>query len=182
MSVFTQMEVIFLKNTKNIVLFSLLGVIIAMSVGYAALAQQLAINGTTNISASWDVKITDIKANSLVGATVSDGFPTYTATNASFDVSLAYPGASASFDITIANNGTIDAILESITGLSETNSGEPSYLTYTLSGITTGETLTAGASNSTATISVTWDKSSTSVPEGKVSKTASINLNYVQAY
>ena len=49
-----------MKDRKNILIVALLIAIVAMSVGYAALAQQLTINGTANISASCDVKIKEI--------------------------------------------------------------------------------------------------------------------------
>ena len=40
-----------------------------MAIGYAALSQLLTINGTANISANWDVKISNIAEGTLTGAT-----------------------------------------------------------------------------------------------------------------
>ena len=48
------------KEKKNILIGALLVAIIAMAVGYAALAQQLTINGTAQVSSTWDVKFTSI--------------------------------------------------------------------------------------------------------------------------
>ncbi len=169
-----------MRSNKNFLIAALLVVIVAMSVGYAALAQQLTINGTSKVSASWDVSITGITAKSLTGASVANGYPTFTSTDATFDVSLDYPGASASFDIVVANNGTIDATLDNISGLIEANSDEPVYLTYAVTGISEGERLDAGETT-TATVTVTWSADETAVPETAVTKTATIHLNYVQA-
>lgn len=170
-----------MKDRKNIFIIALIAIVVVMSVGYAALAQQLTINGTANITASWDVRITGITSKNLVGATVSNGYPTYSVTDASFDVSLAYPGASATFDITVQNNGTIDAILDSITGVTEANTNDPVYISYTVSGITDGDRLNAGSAAQTLTVTVTWNAAETSVPAGTVTKAATIHLNYVQA-
>ena len=48
------------RKIKNILLLILLLVVLGMTIGYAALAQLLSINGTANITASWDIKITNI--------------------------------------------------------------------------------------------------------------------------
>ncbi len=169
-----------MKDRKNILIVALLIAIVAMSVGYAALAQQLTINGTANISASWDVKIKEITPKVLTGASVKEGSPTFNNTSASFDVDLEYPGASATFDVTVENAGTINATLDSISGLDAANSDTPTYITYSVSGVTEGDALRSG-DTTTATVTVTWDPSQESVPETSVSKTATINLNYVQA-
>lgn len=170
-----------MRNKKNILIIALVAVLVTMSIAYAALAQQLSIRGTANISASWDVKITSITTGQLTGATVEEGYPTHTVTDASFNVALAYPGASATFNITVENNGTIDAVLDSITGVEEANSDNPTYIGYKVNEISTGDRLNAGAGPKTFTVTVTWDGAETTVPKDTVTKTATIHLNYVQS-
>ena len=59
------------KNEKKSLLIGVLLIaVVLMSVGYAALASQLDINGTAAISSKWDVKFTSI----------TEGTPTGTAT------------------------------------------------------------------------------------------------------
>ena len=88
------------KSNKNIILLILLLVIVGMAVGYAALSQALVINGTANITTEWKILFTDIKEGTLVGAE-SKTAPSYTATTATFDVNLLYPGASAQYIVTV---------------------------------------------------------------------------------
>lgn len=169
-----------MKDTKNILIGALIIAILVMSIGYAALMQQLTINGTANITGNWDVKITDITTRVLTNASIKEGSPTFTDTSATFDVDLEAPGASATFDITIKNSGKLDAYLDSITGLDDANSEDPVYITYTLSGVDEYDLFCSGET-ATATVTVTWDPSYTTVPDTSVSKTATIQLNYVQA-
>lgn len=170
-----------MKNKKNIIIIVLVAVLITMSIAYAILSQQLIIRGTANISASWDVGISSITNKELVGATIEEGYPTYSVTDASFSVALEYPGASATFDVVVENNGTIDAVLDSITGVDDANNSEPKYINYAVTGISKGDRLNAGAGPTTVTVTVSWDSNETTVPEGTVTKTATINLNYIQA-
>lgn len=168
-----------MEKKKNFVIGTLLVAIVLMSVGYAALAQVLTINGTANIDASWDVEITGITEGSLKGATTKT--ITSNATSATFNVDLAYPGATASYEVAIENKGSIDAVLESISGVDAVNAALPTEVQYTITGVKTGDELASGATTK-AIVTVTWvskaDNSDT-IPT-TTSKTATINLNYVQ--
>lgn len=166
-------------NKKNWIIGALLVAVVAMSVGYAALAQTLTINGTASIAdASWNVAITNIAEGTLNNAT-TNGTVTYTATTATFAVDLKEPGASATYVITVRNAGTIDAILNSISGISEVNAQEPSDINFAVSGVTAGTTTLAAGATNTITVTVTWNADSTEVPT-TTSKTAVITLNYAQ--
>lgn len=57
------------RKIKNILIIVLFLVIIGMAIGYAALSQLLTINGTANISANWDIKISNIAEGTLTAAT-----------------------------------------------------------------------------------------------------------------
>lgn len=170
-----------MKEKKNVLIIALLVAIIAMAVGYAALGETLTITGTGNINVEWDVQIESITAGTLTGATVTSAEKTGN-TTASFDVDLAYPGASATFEVVAKNYGTINAAFDGFSDLTAKNAEAPDYITYTVTGITEGDVLSANEANTqTATITVTWDGEQTEVPEGEVSKTATITLDYVQA-
>lgn len=168
-----------MEKKKNFVIGTLLAAIVLMSVGYAALAQVLTINGTANISADWDVEITGITEGTLTGATTQT--ITSDATSATFNVDLAYPGATATYEINIENKGTIDAVLESITGVDAANSALPTEVQYSVTGVAEGDALDAKATTK-AIVTVTWVASAdnTDTVPTTTSKTATINLNYVQ--
>lgn len=165
------------KSNKNIILLILLLVIVGMAVGYAALSQALVINGTANITTEWKVLFTNIEEGTLTGAE-SKTAPSYTATTATFDVNLLYPGASAQYIVTVANQGSINAKLASVDGIDTANAAAPTDITYTIDA-KANDTLDAKATK-TYTVTVTWDAASTTIPETKT-KTATITLNYEQA-
>lgn len=166
------------SKTKNIILIVLFLAVIGMAIGYAALAQLLNINGTANISASWDVKITNITEGTLNGAvSKTAAVVSGDKLSASFDVDLQYPGASATYLVTIENAGTIDAMLESVTGIDTANVAQPTELTYSIDA-KANDTLNKGTSKE-YTVTVTWADSDV-VPITKT-KSATITLNYVQA-
>lgn len=165
-----------MEKKKSLIIGCLLATIVFMSVGYAALAQTLNINGTANINAEWKVEITGITDSNLVGATVKE--TDFNTTSATFDVDLAYPGATATFNVAVANNGTINAALDSISGLESANSTTPAEIQYEITGVTAGDKLAAGDST-TATVKVTWISSADKIPD-VTTKTATITLNYVQ--
>lgn len=176
-----------MEKKKNILIGALLVAIVLMSVGYAALAQLLTINGTANISADWNVRITNISEKTAVGATTKTLEPVSTnSTTATFEVDLAYPGAYAEYDVTIANNGSIDAVLESISSLEATNAAAPTEIVYSISGISVNDKLAAknGQTVDThvATVRVEWvaKADNTDAIPTTTTKTATINLNYKQ--
>ena len=167
------------KEKKNVLIGVLLVAVVLMSVGYAALASQLDINGTAAISSKWDVKFTSITEGVAVGSASNKTAAAVTSTTATFDVILVAPGDSMTYDLVISNDGTIDATLDSIVGLPVSNEGDA--IVYTVTGVTEGETLAAGATK-TVTIKVEYDSNITDQPTTEqLSKTLSITLNYVQS-
>lgn len=165
------------KKNKNLLLVVLLIAILAMAVGYAGLSQMLKITGTANISADWDVKISEINEGALTGATTVAKSVAQDKLTATFEVDLAYPGASATYLVTVANEGTIDAKLESVTGIDEVNALAPTEVTYSIDAVA-GDELKADATRD-YTVTVTWADGDT-IPTA-TSKTATITFNYVQA-
>lgn len=175
-----------MEKKKNILIGALLVAIVLMSVGYAALAQLLTIEGTAHISADWAVEITNIEETAAVGATTNKAEAT--STSATFDVNLDYPGAYAEYDVTISNNGNIDAILDSITGLETINAAEPTQIVYSITGVEAGTTEIAAkdgetVSTNVAKVRVEWVAATEGAEETvptTTTKTATINLNYKQ--
>lgn len=162
---------------RNKLLISALVLVGLASVAYAAFAQTLTINGTGTAAGTWDVAITDITQTSATGAT-DNSAPTYNATSATFDVDLAYPGATATYDVTVTNNGSIPAALDTITDLVALNAAAPSYITYSVAGVTAGSTtLAASGGTNVIQVTVTWDGASSTSGGSKV---ATIDFDYSQ--
>lgn len=148
------------------------------TIAYAAFAQTLTINGTGTATGNWDVKIISITPKDQTGATDHATTPSYTNTSATFNVDLAYPGATSSYDVVIKNNGTVGAVLSSITDLTSLNAAAPADIKYTVSGVAANDMLAAGA-QVTATVTVNWQSTGSSNIQTQ-SKSATINFQYDQ--
>ena len=148
------------RKRRKIVIGALCSVLLLMAVGYAAFAANLNIKGSTNISSSWDVRITNITSKNVVGGASNLEAPSYTNLTATFKTNLVSPGDSIEYDITVTNNGNIDAILDKIT---ITDSNNPAII-FTKSGLTEGATLLASESK-VLTVKVEYSNSVTSQPE-----------------
>ena len=127
------------RTNRNYIIIGLCAILVIMGVGYAAFATQLKINGTANIDSNWNVRITNIQSSVLSGSASDAQTPSYTDTTATFKTNLVSPGDSMKYDITVSNEGSIDAVLESI----EVNTGENDAITFETSGIENGDKLEA---------------------------------------
>lgn len=146
------------------------------SIAYAAFSQSLTISGTGTTNPDWDVKITGITQTVATNATDATT-PTFTDTSATFDVELSQPGATATYEVTVENQGSIDAVLDSITDLTTINAASPTDITFTVSGVAVNDSLPASGTH-TAIVTVAWNAAST--VETEQTKTATITLDYVQ--
>lgn len=161
-------------NTKNIIICSLTVVIFAMVVGYSTFATQLTINGTTEITGIWDVRITGVEAQN-VSSDCSAGEPQFTNTTVTFNAELGKPGDSIQYVVTIKNEGNLDAHLDDIVFLSDEVNGSPA-IKYSTTNLASD--LLAGE-ETTLTVTVKYDESYTEVPSIKT-KTITGIINYVQ--
>lgn len=179
------------KDYKGVLVFALVLAIVFMSVGYAALAQRLTVNGTATIGdASWNVKITKIEfdssastidvSNSTHGFNPAEAAVGKGSTGVEFTAPLEKPGDKAVYKVTVSNLGTISAQLNEITNLATINAANPADITFNVTGATVGEEL-APETTQTFTITVEWNAAATEVPEApNNTKTATINFDYVQ--
>ena len=164
---------------NGVIIGALLITIALMTIGYAALATQLTINGTASTGdASWNIEFESITKNADLTAS---------GTAATFNVELAKPGAKMTYDLVVVNNGTIDATFNEITGIDELNTAEPKAITYkaerldSANGspvIGSGDLLAKGKNYFRVTVE--WPADSNTVPTETTSKTGTIYLDYVQ--
>lgn len=171
------------KNRNRFVIGGLLVAIIFMTIGYSALSSQLTISGTAGTGgASWSVGFLSIEKDlantSTSGVTESINF-VVGETTADFDVTLDYPGTEVTYIVTIKNSGTIDATFDIITGVDEVNAIAPTALVYTVTKTDPSDDLLSNGTN-TFTVNVEWPASETTVDTTNISKTATINFDYIQ--
>lgn len=165
------------QRRKNILIGGLLAIVLVMSIGYAAFATQLNINGTASITSSWDVHIKSITPGIPVGtasntaATVGrDGL------SATFKTELMSPGDSLTYTVVVENSGTLDAKLSNIVF----TPGDNDAIDYSYNGITENDVINSDGGTATFTITVTYDSNVTSQPEN-TENTLKMQLSYVQA-
>ena len=162
------------RTNRNYIIAGLCMILVIMGVGYAAFSSQLKISGTSNIASNFLVKITDIQSTVQSGQASDAQTPTHDDTTATFKTNLVLPGDSMKYDITVENQGTMDAVLESI----EVNDGNNPAITFQTSGIENGDELQVSQSD-ILTVIVSYDSSVTSQPEN-TNSTITVTLNYKQ--
>ena len=164
------------RQKQRIVIGTLCAVIIGLVVGYAVLSQQLTINGTGGIASDFNILFTDIGEGTMNGATTINKQIT-DSTTATFTIDLSKPGASGEYLITVENRGTIDAMVESISGIDEANQAAPTDITFSISDIAVNDKLPAKESK-VFKVKVDWSSASTSIPN--TNKDLTLKINFVQ--
>ena len=117
------------RKTLYIILCIVLVSVFSLTIAYAALNVTLNITGNADISAAtWDVHLDNVKVTS---GSVSGTEPTITGgTTATFSTSLTTPGDFYEFTIDAVNNGSIDAMIDSITKTPTLTTTQAKYLNY----------------------------------------------------
>ena len=107
--------------------------LLLISVGYAALSTTLTINGTANIqSNSWLVYFTNVQVrDGSVTATQTPTTSGTSTTNLTWTVLLEKPGDFYEYDVDVKNDGTIDAMIGSLSNTSLTTN-QAKYLNYSV--------------------------------------------------
>ncbi len=163
------------RTQRNYIIIGLCAVLLIMTVGYAAFQSQLKITGTSNIGSNFLARITGIQSDVQSGSASDATTPSYTDTTATFKTNLVSPGDSMKYDITVANEGNIDAVLNSIKVSNSNNEA----ITFETSGIEEGDELKASETD-ILTVIVTYNPSITSQPE-ITTATITVTLDYGQS-
>ena len=166
-----------MRNKKNYLLGGLFAAVILMAVGYSALAQVLMINGTASITSTWNVEITSITEKDKTGTATVQGTPSFSANSATFAVDFKTPGDSVTFDIVVENNGSLDAVLDSL--VISPNEDVDSGIKYTVTGVRENDKLPATNGTDTVTVKAEWVATDETVPTEKT-KSLTVTLDYIQ--
>ena len=179
---------------KNILIGTLLAVVFVMAVGYAAFAQQLTINGSAEITSTWDVHMTNdgksVTPTSTMGTSPSGEVNVEEGgLSATFTANLVSPGDKVTFVVPIVNEGTIDAELNDIVLSSTTQNmniqdlvatTQDGNIKYTVTK-PTANPLTAGTGKDTVTIVAEFVDQGNQGNLQNVSAQLTVTMNYVQA-
>ncbi len=162
------------RKKQRIIIGTLCAVIVGLTVGYAVLSQQLNINGTSEITSNFNILFTNIEEGTMNGAKTINKQIT-NSTTATFTIDLEKPSSSGEYLITVENRGTIDAYVESISGIDEANSIEPTDIKFSIEDIKVNDKLPSSESK-VFKVKVNWDSNSTSIPSTNKDLTLSINF------
>lgn len=173
----------------NLLLFILISLSFFVTVGYAALQTTLNINGTSEIkSNNWDVHFENINVVQGSVKPVADA-SIINATTISFDAPLLKVGDFYMFDVDVVNEGTIDAMIGSISKTPVLTAEQSRYLTYEVSyknasgtDINEKDALHAG-DRKTLTVFIKYrdDVLATELPNDDLRLDLNFSIKYVQA-
>ena len=171
------------KNSKKSLIVILLILVLLISIGYAAISTTLRVNGNATIkSQSWSVYFTNIVPTT--GGVTPTTAPTTsgtTTTTLTWAVSLNTPGQFYEFTVDVVNDGSIDAMIGSLSN-STLTTDQAKYLDYTVTysdgaEIEQYDKLEAG---DTETLKVRVEFKSD--PEQLPSTASAISLTYTSTY
>ena len=162
------------RQKQRIIIGTLCAVIVGLAIGYAVLSQTLNINGTGSIASDFNILFTDIQEGTMNGATTVNKQIT-NSTTATFTIDLEKPSSNGEYLITVENRGTLDAYVESINGIDEANSTEPTDIIFSIEDIAVNDKLPASESK-VFKVKVDWSSTSTSIPSTNKDLTLSINF------
>ena len=162
--------------------------VMCMGIGFAFLSSNLTINGNTSVSGNkWNVYFTNVQVSeNSVEATVVPTTSGTTTTSLNYTVTLDKPGDFYEFTVDAVNNGTIDAMIESIT-IPNIESSVLQYVSYSATysdgtALAQNDVLKKG-STTTYKIRVEFKKDiePTDLSEDNINLTLTFGVNYVQS-
>lgn len=164
---------------KKVLIGLLIAAVLMMSVGYAALASQLEIDGVSKIAGKFRVEFTNITEGVATGLAKNTTAAKAADTTATFDIEFVVPGDSMTYEITVKNTGTLTAKLDEIVGLPSETDTDP--IKYTVTGVQVGDILDPNE-EVVVTVKAEYDSNVQSQPsDDQLSKDLSVTLNYVQS-
>ena len=173
------------KNTGKILIAIAIVLLLAISIGYAALSTTLTINGTANIAAnSWLIYFTNVQVKT--GSITATQVPTTSGTSTTtltWAVNLQTPGDYYEYNVDVKNDGTIDAMIGSLSNTS-LNTNQAKYLNYTVtySDGATIEQYDKLDSNETVTLKVRVEYKTDLNPEDLPTENTPVTLTYTSNY
>ena len=172
------------KSNQRLIAIAIV-LLLAISIGYAALSTTLTINGTANIAAnSWLIYFTNVQVKT--GSVTATQVPTTSGTSTTtltWAVNLQTPGDFYEYNVDVKNDGTIDAMIGSLSNTSLTTT-QAKYLNYTVtySDGATIEQYDKLDSNETVTLKVRVEYKTDLNPEDLPTENTPVTLTYTSNY
>ena len=138
------------RKTLYLVLCIVVVSVFTLSIAYAAMSAVLEIHGNSEVVASsWDIHLENVQVKSgsvATNAPVISGNSTL-----AFDVELNTPGEFYEFTVDVVNDGSIDAMIDSVVKTPELTNEQSKYIKYEVTyengeSISTKQTLKKGTS------------------------------------
>ena len=122
-----------LKRNKFICIVLIIFILVCLTIGYSFLNTTLTINGTSKIQKNtWDVHFDNIKVNEK--SVVANVEPTVSNNTiiSNFEIVLKKPGDFYEFTVDAINDGSLDAMIDSIIKTPDLTTEQQMYLNYSI--------------------------------------------------
>ena len=171
-------------------LYLVLGIVIisvfTLSIAYASLSTILEIHGNSEVVAStWNIHLDNVEVKS---GSVSSNAPQISGTSSlSFDVDLNLPGDYYEFTVDVVNEGSIDAMIDSVSITPELSTEQARYIKYEVSyqngeSISSKQTLKKGTTTPIKVrIEYRNDINASDLPSSETNLSLKVTLLYVQS-
>lgn len=121
------------NDLRTLIIIVLCIAVVSISIGYAALNQNLKINtNATVVGSSWVIEFENLTGPVMTGSASVNNEATLNATTIAIDVSLIKPGDSVVYTFDVANNGDIDAKLSAEPTITGTDVAALNNIQYSL--------------------------------------------------
>ena len=164
------------SKSKNIIIVSLLILLLALAVGYAAFSDILTISGTANAKGTFNLEFQNAEIVTAVGVNETGTKAEISEDKNTLNVSvvdLAYPGAGVEISVDIVNVGTIPARVNAVTPTNIT--GSEHIKIEGLEAITTDHPIIEAGGKCNIHFTVEWPVTATD-PLGENGESTSFNL------
>ncbi len=159
--------------------------VLSLTIVYAALSVTLNITGSTEVTASnWNIHLANPEVKS---GSVNSSVPTISGNNLSFSVNLVTPGDYYEFTVDVVNDGSIDAMIDSVVKTPELTTEQAKYIKYEVTyengeSISTNQTIKSGARTPIKVrVEYRTDISSSDLPSSTTVLNLKLSLIYVQS-
>ena len=174
------------RKTLYLVLSIVMISVFTLSIAYAAMSAVLEIHGNSEVVASsWDIHLDNVEVKS---GSVSANTPSISGTSSlSFDVELNTPGEYYEFTVDVVNDGSIDAMIDSVVKTPELTTEQAKYIKYEITyengeSISTKQTLKKGTTTPIKVrVEYRKDLVSSDLPSGATELSLKLTLVYVQS-
>ena len=174
------------RKTLYLVLAIVMVSVFTLSIAYAAMSTVLEIHGNSEVVASsWDIHLENVKVKN---GSVSANTPSVSGTSSvGFDIELNTPGEYYEFTVDVVNDGSIDAMIESVVKTPELTSEQAKYIKYEITyengeSISTKQTLKKGTTTPIKVrVEYRKDLVASDLPSTATALSLKLTLVYVQS-